>query len=145
MINTVLRSAYHNLLWHLFVCFRYRCCTFSNATHEAVHFNIVLFFLEQFAVTPLIFVGAFALTFGGVVLSRSGTSNSRLMPKERQQNMDAAGKTLKSKKCGGFILTFLFSLKPMPSNEYFLTLGTMNCNYFTIYAGFGLGIQFPTV
>lgn len=96
-------------------------------------------FPQQFSLLPLIFVGAFASTLGRIVLSHVGTLSRRLMSDERKQSMDAAGNALKSKKYGGLILTFLFALTPLPSNAYFLTLGTMNCNYFSVYAGFWLG------
>lgn len=53
--------------------------------------------------------------------------------------MDTAGQALRSKKYGGFVLTFLYALSPLPSNAYFITMGTMQCSLFTIFLGFWLG------
>jgi hypothetical protein len=61
------------------------------------------------------------------------------MREERKRGMDQAGKALRSKKYGGFLLSFLFALSPLPTNVYFLTIGTMKCRYFSVFLGFWLG------
>jgi membrane protein DedA with SNARE-associated domain len=100
-----------------------------------------LFFIfpQQFNPFLLALVGAFSSTFGRVVLCRIGVASRRLMGDNRKRNMDKAGETLRSKKYGGFILTFLYALTPLPSNAYFITMGTMQCHFFTIFLGFWLG------
>lgn len=57
----------------------------------------------------------------------------------KKKSLNTAGDALESKKYGGFLLTFIFALTPLPSNSYFLTLGTMKCNYFSVYFGFWSG------
>lgn len=100
-----------------------------------------LFFLfpQQFNPLLLALVGAFASTFGRVILSRIGAASRRLMGENRKRSMDRAGQALRSKKYGGFVLTFLYALTPLPSNAYFITMGTMRCHFFTIFLGFWLG------
>jgi uncharacterized membrane protein YdjX (TVP38/TMEM64 family) len=61
------------------------------------------------------------------------------MSDERKRSMDTAGKALKSTKYGGFVMTFIYALSPLPSNAYFLTMGTMKCHFFSIFLGFWLG------
>jgi uncharacterized membrane protein YdjX (TVP38/TMEM64 family) len=101
--------------------------------------TIYFLFPQQFNLILLAFTGAFASTFGRVFLSRIGMASRSLMRDERKRSMDRAGQALKSKKYGGFLLSFFFALSPLPSNVYFLTMGTMKCRYFSIFLGFWLG------
>jgi uncharacterized membrane protein YdjX (TVP38/TMEM64 family) len=100
-----------------------------------------LFFLfpQQFNPFVLALVGAFASTFGRVILCRIGVASRGLMGENRKRSMDRAGQALRSKKYGGFILTFLYAVSPLPSNAYFFIMGTMRCHFFTIFLGFWLG------
>jgi uncharacterized membrane protein YdjX (TVP38/TMEM64 family) len=100
-----------------------------------------LFFLfpQQFDPILLALVGAFASTFGRVILNRIGAASRRLMSENRKKSMDRAGQALRAKNYGGFVLTFLYALSPLPSNAYFLIMGTMKCHFFTIFLGFWLG------
>jgi uncharacterized membrane protein YdjX (TVP38/TMEM64 family) len=61
------------------------------------------------------------------------------MGDNRKRSIDKAGQALRSKKYGGFILTSLYALTPLPSNAYSITMGTMQCHFFTIFLGFWLG------
>ena len=101
--------------------------------------TVYFLFPHQFILPFLVLMGALASTLGRVVLSHVGTLSRRLMRTERKESLNTAGEVLKSKKHGGFLLTFIFALTPLPSNSYFLTLGTMKCNYFSIYFGFWSG------
>jgi hypothetical protein len=78
-------------------------------------------------------------TFGRVILCRIGVASRGLIKEERKRSMDRAGQALKSKKYGGFLLSFLYALSPLPSNVFFLTMGTMRCHFFSIFLGFWLG------
>jgi hypothetical protein len=100
-----------------------------------------LFFLfpQRFNPYLLALVGAFASTLGRAVLCRIGVASRGLMGEDRKRSMDRAGQALRSKKYGGFALTFLYALSPLPSNAYFLIIGTMRCYFFTIFLGFWLG------
>jgi hypothetical protein len=100
-----------------------------------------LFFLFPLQFDPLLLAltGAFASTFGRVILCRIGVASRRLMGENRRKSMDRAGQALRSKKYGGFVLTFLYALSPLPSNAFFLMMGTMKCHFFTIFLGFWLG------
>jgi hypothetical protein len=100
-----------------------------------------LFFLfpQQFNPLLLALVGAFASTFGRVVLCRIGVASRRLIGENRKKSMDRVGQALRSKRYGGFVLTFLYALSPLPSNAYFITMGTMRCFFFSIFLGFWLG------
>jgi hypothetical protein len=101
--------------------------------------TLYFLFPQHFNPILLAFTGAFASTFGRVILSRIGVASRGLMGEERKRSMDRAGKALRSKKYGGFLLSFLFALSPLPSNVYFLTIGTMKCHYFSVFLGFWLG------
>jgi hypothetical protein len=101
--------------------------------------TVYFLFPNQFAFVPLVLLGAFASTLGRVVLSYIGTLSRRLMNTERKESLNGAGKALRSTRYGGFLLTFVFALTPLPSNSYFLTLGTMKCNYFSVFFGFCVG------
>jgi hypothetical protein len=101
--------------------------------------TFVFLFPEHFNPFLLALVGAFASTFGRVVLCRIGVASRRWMGEDRKRSMDRAGQALRSKKYGGFLLTFLYALSPLPSNAYFITMGTMQCHFFTIFLGFWLG------
>jgi uncharacterized membrane protein YdjX (TVP38/TMEM64 family) len=100
-----------------------------------------LFFIfpRQFNPFLLALFGAFASTLGRMVLCRIGVVSRRLIGDERKRSMDRVGQALRSKKYGGFTLTFLYALSPLPSNAYFITMGTMQCHYFSIFLGFWLG------
>jgi membrane protein YqaA with SNARE-associated domain len=101
--------------------------------------TLYFLFPQQFSLIPLVVLGAFASTLGRVILCRIGTVSRRIMSDERRRSMDTAGKALKSTKYGGFVMTFLYALSPLPSNAYFLTMGTMKCHFFSIFLGFWLG------
>jgi hypothetical protein len=101
--------------------------------------TLYFLFSQHFDPILLAFTGAFASTLGRVILCRIGVASRRLMGKERKRSMDRAGQALRSKKYGGFLLSFLFALSPLPSNFYFLTIGTMRCHYFSVFLGFWLG------
>lgn len=101
--------------------------------------TLYFLFPQQFDPILLAITGAFASTFGRVVLCRIGVVSRGLMSEERKRSMDRAGKALRSKKYSGFLLSFLFALSPLPSNVYFLTIGTMKCYYFSVFLGFWLG------
>lgn len=101
--------------------------------------TVYFLFPQNFSLIPLVIIGAFASTLGRVVLNRIGTAGRRLMCEERKRSLDSAGKVLKSRRYCGFVLTFVFALSPLPSSAYFLTMGTMRCNYFSIFLGFWLG------
>ena len=96
-------------------------------------------FPQNFNPFLLALVGAFASTLGRVVLSRIGLASRYLMGEQRKRSLERAGRALKSKRYGGFLLSFFFALSPLPSNVYFLTMGTMMCNFFSIFLGFWLG------
>ncbi len=53
--------------------------------------------------------------------------------------MDWVGRSLRSRRYGGFLLSFIFALGPLPSNIYFLAVGMMKCQYFSVFFGFWLG------
>ncbi len=101
--------------------------------------TLYFLFPQQFSLIPLVVLGAFASTLGRVILCRIGTLSRRIMSDERRRNMETAGRALKSTKYGGFVMTFLYALSPLPSNAYFLTMGTMKCHFFSIFVGFWLG------
>jgi len=101
--------------------------------------TLYFLFPQQFSLIPLVVLGAFASTLGRVVLCRIGTLSRRIMSDERKRSMDAAGRALKSTKYGGLVMTFIYALSPLPSNAYFLTMGTMKCHFFSIFLGFWLG------
>jgi hypothetical protein len=101
--------------------------------------TVYFLFPHQFSFLLLVVMGALASTLGRVVLSHVGTLSRRLMGNERKQSLNTAGEALKSRKYNGFLLTFVFALTPLHSNSYFLTLGTMNCNTFSVYFGFWSG------
>jgi hypothetical protein len=101
--------------------------------------TVYFLFPQEFSLIPLVILGAFASTLGRVILCRIGTLSRRIMSDERRRSMDTAGKALKSTKYGGFVMTFLYALSPLPSNAYFLTMGTMKCHFFSIFLGFWLG------
>lgn len=101
--------------------------------------TLYLLFPQQLALIPLVIIGAFASTLGRAVLSRIGVAGRRLMCDERKRSLDAAGQALRSRRHGGFVLTLFYALSPLPSNAYFLTMGTMKCRYFSIFLGFWLG------
>ncbi len=100
-----------------------------------------IYFLYPQLFTPLLLalVGAFASTIGRAALARLGTAGRGLMSERRQKSMETVGKALRSKRYGGFILTFLYALTPLPSNAYFLTMGTMKLHHYSIYVGFWIG------
>jgi membrane protein YqaA with SNARE-associated domain len=100
-----------------------------------------LYFMFPQQLNPLLLAltGAFASTFGRAVLCRIGVASRGLMGQDRKRSLDRAGQALRSKKHGGFLLSFLFALSPLPSNVFFLTMGTMRCHFFTIFLGFWLG------
>ena len=101
--------------------------------------TLYFLFPQQFSLIPLVVLGAFASTLGRVILCRIGTLSRRIMSDERKRSMETAGKALKSTKYGGFVMTFIYALSPLPSNAYFLTMGTMKCHFFSIFLGFWLG------
>ena len=101
--------------------------------------TLYFLFPQQFSLIPLVVLGAFASTLGRVVLCRIGTLSRCIMSDERKRSMDAAGRALKSTKYGGLVMTFIYALSPLPSNAYFLTMGTMKCHFFSIFLGFWLG------
>jgi hypothetical protein len=100
-----------------------------------------LYFLFPQYLNPILLVitGAFAATLGRVVLARMGFASRRVMGDDRKRSMDEIGHILRSKKYGGFLLSFLFALSPLPSNFYFLILGIIDCQFFSIFLGFLLG------
>jgi hypothetical protein len=104
-------------------------------------FLSTLYFLFPQYLNPVLlaFTGAFASSFGRFVLSHMGSASRRVMSDKRRRSMDLVGQALKSKKHAGFILSFLFALSPLPSNFYFLMLGEIGCQYFSIFLGFWLG------
>jgi hypothetical protein len=101
--------------------------------------TVYFLFPQQFNPLLLALTGAFASTFGRVILCRIGAVSRKLMSENRKTSMDRAGQALRSKKYGGLILTFLYALTPLPSNAFFLIMGTMRCHFFTIFLGFWLG------
>jgi uncharacterized membrane protein YdjX (TVP38/TMEM64 family) len=101
--------------------------------------TLYFLFPQQFDPLFLALTGAFASTFGRIILCRIGVASRRLMGENRRKSMDRAGRALRSKKYGGFILSFLYALSPLPSNAFFLMMGTMKCHFFTIFLGFWLG------
>jgi uncharacterized membrane protein YdjX (TVP38/TMEM64 family) len=101
--------------------------------------TINFLFPQNFNPFLLALVGAFASTLGRVVLCRIGLASRYLMGEQRKRSLERAGRALKSKRYGGFLLSFFFALSPLPSNVYFLTMGTMMCNFFSIFLGFWLG------
>ena len=101
--------------------------------------TLYFLFPQQFHPILLALTGAFASTLGRVILCRIGVASRGLMGDNRRRSMDRAGTILRSKKYGGFLLSFLFALSPLPSNIFFLTIGTMRCHFFTVFVGFWLG------
>jgi len=104
-------------------------------------FLSTLYFLfpQYFHPGLLAFTGAFASSLGRFVLSYMGSASCSMMSEERRRSIDKAGQALRSKKHAGFLLSFLFALSPLPSNVYFLVLGMMRCQYFSVSLGFWLG------
>lgn len=104
-------------------------------------FLSTLYFLfpQYFHPVLLVFTGAFASSFGRFVLSYMGSASRRMMREKRRRSMDRVGQALRSKKHAGFILSLFFALSPLPSNFYFLMLGEIRCQYFSIFLGFWLG------
>jgi uncharacterized membrane protein YdjX (TVP38/TMEM64 family) len=94
---------------------------------------------EHFNPILLALTGAFASTFGRVLLCRIGGASRRLMGEDRKRSMDRVGRSLKSNRYGGFLLSFLFAVSPLPSNVYFLTVGMTRSQSFRIFLGFWLG------
>jgi hypothetical protein len=96
-------------------------------------------FPQSFALILLALTGAFASTFGRVVLCRIGVASRRLMGKERRRSMDLVGQTLRAKKYSGFVSSFLFAIGPLPSNAYFLAVGMTRFQSLSVFLGFWLG------
>ena len=101
--------------------------------------TLYFLFPQHFHPALLAFFGTGASTCGRVVLSYLGSASRRMMKEERKRSLDRAGWVLKGRKYGGFFLSFVYALGPLPSNAYFLTVGMMRGQYFGVFLGFWLG------
>lgn len=80
----------------------------------------------------------------GSVLGRLGMyyySNvlGKYVPKSHKSNIKYIAKLVKGKKLRLFIITFLYSLSPLPSNFLFIISGISGMELFPIVLGFALG------
>jgi hypothetical protein len=64
---------------------------------------------------------------------------SQLNRRRTKEKHGTSTTSVKVKKYGGFLLSFLFALTPLPSNIFFLKMGTMKCNFFSVFLGFWFG------
>ncbi len=84
-------------------------------------------------------IGAVCSTSGRVLLSHFSSYFRRFMHKERRKDMDLVGKKAKQHSGKSFLVTFLFSLSPFPSNVYFIGVGLARARHWPIFAGFFAG------
>jgi membrane protein YqaA with SNARE-associated domain len=93
----------------------------------------------EFSVLPLAFVGCIASTLGRVALTYMGVVGREAMSAKRKGSLDNLRGRVESWPGGGFILSFVVALSPLPSNAYFLAIGMMKYGTGQVYAGFALG------
>jgi hypothetical protein len=93
----------------------------------------------NFAPIPLALVGCVSSTLGRWVLMYLGIVGRDAMSEKRKGSMDNLRHRIESMKGGGFVLSFVVALSPLPSNAYFLAIGMMKYGTAQIYAGFAAG------
>jgi uncharacterized membrane protein YdjX (TVP38/TMEM64 family) len=96
-------------------------------------------FPDYFTPLPLALVGCTASTFGRFFLSYIGTASRGIMGEARKSSLTELRRTIESKRGGGFLLSFLIALSPLPSNAYFIAVGMMQYQALEIFAGFMAG------
>jgi hypothetical protein len=94
---------------------------------------------SRFAPVPLALVGCVSSTLGRAVLMYAGVAGRDVMSDKRKGSMDSLRRRIESTKGGGFILSFVVALSPLPSNAYFLAIGMMKYGTAQVYAGFAAG------
>lgn len=99
------------------------------------------FYLLDDSMSPflLALVGATGATAGRFVLLRFSMFFQRYMNQERRSSLDIVADYLKTKKLGYLLVTFLFSISPLPSNVLFVGYGLMRAKSLQIYLGFWVG------
>ena len=102
---------------------------------------VLAFFYKNFMFDALLLalVGAVASTTGRAMLSYLGTYFRRFTNTERKRDMDIVGKAAKHHPIKSFLVTFLFSLSPFPSNVYFIGVGLAKARSVPIFTGFFTG------
>lgn len=93
----------------------------------------------KFAPVTLALVGCVSSTLGRAVLMYAGIAGREVMSDRRKGSMDNLRHRIESMKGGGFILSFVVALSPLPSNAYFLAIGMMKYGTAQVYAGFAAG------
>ncbi len=85
-------------------------------------------------------LGAIASTLGRICLAKwIGPLVSRFMNKPLKSNVEYARDELEKRPGAEFVITFLYSLSPLPSNTLFIIAGTAKLRLVPIVAGFFLG------
>lgn len=99
------------------------------------------FYLLDDSMSPflLALVGATGATAGRFVLLRFSMLFQRYMNQERRSSLDKVADYLRTKKLGYLLVTFLFSISPLPSNVLFVGYGLMRAKSLQIYLGFWVG------
>lgn len=87
----------------------------------------------------LAFVGATASLGGRFVLMVLSSGSRKMMNEKRKHSIDIVHNYLQGKKYAYFILTFLYSLSPLPSSVLFIGYGVMRTRDIGIFIGFWLG------
>ncbi len=102
---------------------------------------VLAFFYHNYAFDILLLavVGAIASTTGRAMLSYIGTFSRKAMNKRRRSDMDFVGAAAREHPVKSFLVTFVFSLSPFPSNVYFLGVGMAKARSAAIFTGFFLG------
>lgn len=105
-------------------------------------FVLMTIYLLQPGFNPLLMalVGCTAATIGRYGLTHLGTRfRRRLLKEETVTKMDKLRVRLQEHRYGGFLTAFVYSLLPVSSNTYFLTIGLMKYHELQAFAGFWLG------
>ena len=88
----------------------------------------------------LAILGAIASTCGRVVLAKwVGPLIARFLNKPMRNNIEYAREEFEKRPGMEFIVTFLYSLSPLPSNTIFIIAGTAKLRFVPIVAGFFFG------
>ena len=94
---------------------------------------------QRFAPLQLALVGCVSSTLGRGVLMYAGSAGRDIMSETRRGSLDKLRMRVERMKGGGFVLSFLVALSPLPSNAYFLALGMMKYGTSQVFAGFTAG------
>ena len=99
------------------------------------------FYLLDDSLNPfeLALVGGCGATAGRFVLLRSSMFFKKYVRGERKTSLDKVTEYLSTKKFGYLLITFLFSISPLPSNVLFVGYGLMGAKNLQIYIGFWAG------